>query len=49
MPYLTKLIEMDRVGFEPTTSAAAAELRLFFTSYLKGEAMERRAQPLLSS
>jgi hypothetical protein len=43
------MIKMDWVGFEPTTSAAAAELRLFFTSYLKGEAMERTAQPLLSS
>jgi hypothetical protein len=43
------MIIMNYVGFEPTTSAAAAELRLFFTSYLKGEAMERTAQPLLSS
>jgi hypothetical protein len=37
-PYFTRWIKVDRVGFEPTTSAAAAAAQLLFiTSYPKGQ------------
>jgi hypothetical protein len=45
MPYLTGLIKLDRVGFEPTTSAAHQQLSLGSVLYYllsKGAAaMER--------